>query len=97
MHWKSQVSICNPCLINYDLIIDFDDLSRQSNKLLSYIQKADFTDNKIFFDESLRFSREERFDKTKHFLDMLSREEVTALGNIFESDFEILSHKRMYF
>ena len=103
IHWQSQVSLCNPCLVNYDYVIDFDDLARQSNRLLRFVQNGEggseaATREKIFFDEEIRrLSSRERFVRTQKHLDEISKLDIYKLYLLYEQDFEVFSYDALAF
>ena len=87
VHWRNIMDLCNPCALNYDYIINFDNLNEDSNKLLDYLQKSDDEKDKIFFG-----SRKSVIDtnKTDAILNQLPNEELKNLVNVFERDLKVL-------
>ena len=84
-----MVDLCFPCQINYDYVIDFDNLYSDSKNLLKYLQKNELETNKIFINK-----RKTAVVKTSAFneISKLPNETVTKIKKIYKDDFYIFGY-----
>lgn len=89
IHWRNMVDLCFPCQINYDYVIDFDNLVSDSNNLLKYLQKHELETNKVFINK-----RKTAVVKTSAFneISKLPNETVTKIKQIYKDDFYIFGY-----
>jgi len=85
VHWRPQVSLCNPCAVNYDYVINFDDLAKDSNRLLEFVQRNEPEQNQIRFDNST--SPVVTNDKAMNLFRNLSQEVLSYIKKIYSGDF----------
>ena len=90
VHWRSQVSLCNPCVVTYDFIIRFEHLAEDSNHLLGYLQRNDPEEKKVIFDpkKSLVINRH----KTKSAFSSLPEPLLKKLKRLYSDDFRIFNY-----
>ena len=90
VHWRPQVALCNPCAVNYDFVIEFENLAKDSNHLLKYVQRNDPESKKVFFDESIKHL----IDKSKALkaFSKLNKQVIHRLSLIYEEDFNIFNY-----
>ena len=93
IHWRPQVALCNPCAVNYDFVIDFENLAQDSNHLLKYIQRNDPEFKKVFFDESTKNVINEN-DTLLEF-SKLDKEVVRKLMEMCNENFKIFNYKTL--
>ena len=86
VHWRNTMDLCNPCSVDYDVIVDFDRLNEDSNKLLEYLQRFD-EGEKVFFPERKSLISSNKADEM---LEKLPKEEYEGLVKNFERDLNLL-------
>ena len=89
IHWRPQVSLCQPCLFNYSYVIKFENVVDESNRLLEYIQKNK-TAGKIEFPAKIKPAT--RSAITEKTFKLISEEDVDKLRRIYEDDFRIFDY-----
>ena len=94
VHWRPQVALCNPCVLNYDYVINFDNLAEESNKLLQFLQKNDKEEDKLFFDT--KHSAHIDTNRTLDVFSNLPDELVKGLLHIYADDFHVLGYTSPY-
>ena len=90
VHWRPQVTLCNPCLVNYDYIIRFEKLVEDSNVLLEYVQKEDLENEKIFFKN--KTSSLIGSNRTSQAFDTLSYDVIEKLRKLYAHDFNVMGY-----
>ena len=86
VHWRNIMDLCNPCAVNYDVIVDFDHLNEDSNKLLEYLQRND-EGEKVFFPDRKSLINTNKADEM---LNQLPKNEYENLVKNFERDLNLL-------
>merc|ERR1719369_2275238 len=51
VHWRPQTDLCSPCVLNYDYVVEFDNLVQDSNHLLNFVQRNDPEAKKVYFED----------------------------------------------
>ena len=90
-HWRPQVTLCNPCIMNYDYVIRFEDLAKESNLLLEYLQRNDPDAKKIHFTTDTPNFVDNK--QTLTAFSELSRKKIVELMQIYEKDFITLNYE----
>ena len=94
VHWRPQVMLCNPCVLNYDYIIRFERLAEDSNVFLKHIQKNDIRKDKIFFKNAT--SSVIGISKTSNAFSTLDSALIDNLVEIFEDDFVTMGYSKNF-
>ena len=76
--------------MNYDFVIEFENLAKESNYLLKYIQRNDPESMKVFFNESTNHLIDEN-ETLNAFLE-LDEAVIEKLLQIYDEDFKILNY-----
>jgi len=89
IHWRNMVDLCFPCQINYDYVIDFNNLAEDSNNLLKYLQKKEPEKERIFINE-----RKTEVVKSSAFstINKLPNKTVFKIKQLFKDDFYIFGY-----
>ena len=87
---RPQTALCNPCAVNYDLIIQFDSIPEEGNHLLQYLQRNDQEKEKLFFNRTRYPSINDK--KTKDAFKQISSETIEELKKVYSNDFNILNY-----
>lgn len=82
--------LCNPCAIDYDYVIRFDNIADDSNRLLSYLQRNDPPDKKISFPDNKPPTV--NVDIAKLQFEAISSTYTSRLKQLYEPDFELFNH-----
>ena len=84
-----MVDLCFPCQINYDYVIDFNNLAEDSNNLLKYLQKKEPEKERIFINE-----RKTEVVKSSAFstINKLPNKTVFKIKQLFKDDFYIFGY-----
>ena len=90
-HWRPQVALCNPCVMNYNYVIRFEDLAKESNLLLEYLQRNDPDAKKIFFTTDTPNLVDNK--QTSTAFSELSKKKIEQLMQIYEKDFITLNYE----
>ena len=90
VHWRPQVSLCNPCAINYDYVVRFENLVEDSNTLLEYLQKNDPEKAKMFFKSTT--SSRIGSSKTSKAFSSLDSDLIKRLADVYKDDFRIMGY-----
>ena len=90
VHWRPQVRLCNPCVVNYDFIIRFEHLAKDSNHILEYLQRNDPEEKKVFFNPK-RSPVIDR-NKTKKAFSSLPNSLFEKLKKIYLDDFQAFNY-----
>ena len=86
VHWRNQVDLCSPCVINYDYIVDFNHLHEDSNRLLEYLQQGD--NDKVFFENGKSLITSNRTYEKLH---SLPKERRSKLLEIYQRDLDVFN------
>ena len=90
MHWRPQVDLCNPCAMKYDYVIRFENLAKDSNFLLDYLQQNDPVSQRMFFDTNRTSYVDSK--KTSIAFSTLDEKQIKQLRSIYEKDFNIMGY-----
>ena len=84
-----MVDSCFPCQINYDYVIDFNNLAEDSNNLLKYLQKNEPEKKSIFINE-----QKTQVIKSSAFstINKLPDRTVSKIKQLFNDDFYIFGY-----
>ena len=88
VHWRPQVDLCNPCTVNYDYVVSFEDLARDSNRLLRWMQRND-SDEEVLLNE---MSSVVNHTVAQENLKLISDEEKIKLMMLYKKDFDVLGY-----
>ena len=89
-HWRPQHLLCSPCIVNYDYIVDFDNMHEDGNRLLQYVQRNDKNKPRVKFDESVTSHVDS--NRTKEQFKGISKGLVQKIRSIFHYDFLLLNY-----
>ena len=90
VHWRPQNILCNPCAVNYDFVVRFESLAKDSNHLLKYLQRFDPESKKVFFDESRSALINE--NQTAAAFNDVSKRIMERLKKKYLNDFKIMGY-----
>ena len=90
VHWRPQVILCNPCVMNYDFVIRFEKLVEDSNLLLEYLQRDDSEKDKLFF-KNKTSARIDSNRTSKAFL-KINPDILNGLRSVYKDDFAIMGY-----
>jgi len=76
--------------MNYDYVIRFENLSKDSNVLLQYLQTNDAKSDRIFFNP--KSSSKVNSNETSNAFSNVDEERIKILQNIYEKDFNIMGY-----
>ena len=85
------MALFNPCVVNYNIVVVFENLVQDINHLLKYIQKHDLESKKAFFDESTNNLIHENHTLLE-FL-KLDKEVIKKLMKMYNEDFKVFNYK----
>nr|XP_039251991.1 carbohydrate sulfotransferase 9-like [Styela clava] len=89
IHWRPQHLLCNPCAINYDYVVRFDDLEYDSERILDHIQQSDPKEKWIKFPPGKPAVNP---NVTQEYFSKISSETLANLRNIYEKDFQYFKY-----
>ena len=84
--------LCNPCALNYDYVIEFDNLTFEGNRLLEYLQRFDPEESRVMFRTNHRPPRINS-DKIKIAFQNISESLLESIKHIYRKDFLYLNYK----
>ena len=87
VHWRPQVDLCNPCAVNYDYIVAFENLARDSNRLLRYMQRNEA--GEVLMDE---VSSVINHTVAENSMNLISNDKKTKLLLLYKKDFDVLGY-----
>ncbi|KAI6649659.1 Carbohydrate sulfotransferase 8-like [Oopsacas minuta] len=83
-HWSPITQLCNPCMSNYDILIDHDFIAEESQILVDYLQKNNESNIPIYFEKYPRTATREKCNEYFRDIPHNLREK---LHQIFLNDF----------
>ena len=83
-HWKPMVLLCNPCILNYDVIMKFETIHKDANDLLNFVAREKPRGPTVSFPESKVSITRGRCNKEFSTVPVSIR---NKLYKIFEEDF----------
>ena len=89
-HWRPQLTLCNPCVVNYDFVVRFETMGNDGNHLLKYLQRNDPEEKRVFFDSSHTATVDEA-RAAKAFKNVRA-ETLEKLKKIYWDDFKIMGY-----
>ena len=90
IHWKPVSRICNPCAVRYDVIIDHDNISKESQMLVDYLQTNKPTNHPLYFEPYPRISTR---DKCNWYFTRLSKGLRQKLYELYRDDFLLFGYE----
>ena len=87
VHWRPQVDLCNPCAVNYDYVVGFEDLARDSNRLLRWMQRND-GEEVLMNEMSSAINRTVALENLK----LISDDSKIKLRLLYRKDFDVLGY-----
>ncbi|KAI6660818.1 Carbohydrate sulfotransferase 8 [Oopsacas minuta] len=90
MHWKPVSRICNPCAVHFDIMIEHDNVSEESQLLVDYVQKNKATNPRLYFEE---FEKKATRDKCNQYFSDIPQNIRQRLFEIFRNDFILFDYK----
>ncbi|KAI6660596.1 Carbohydrate sulfotransferase 11 [Oopsacas minuta] len=88
-HWRPATPICNPCAVDFDIIIDHDLVIEESQLLVDYLQKNKQSNEPIYFqDYPRRATREKCNDNFRDIPQILRKK----LYKIFYDDYLLFGY-----
>ncbi|KAI6654030.1 Carbohydrate sulfotransferase 11 [Oopsacas minuta] len=89
MHWTPITHLCNPCVANYDIIIDHDFVVEESQILVDYLQKNKKSNLPIEFEKYTRIATRA---KCNEYFSKIPQNLREKLYEIFRNDFIVFSY-----
>ncbi|KAI6659384.1 Carbohydrate sulfotransferase 8-like [Oopsacas minuta] len=90
IHWMPVSSICNPCAVHYDIMIEHDYVSEESQLLVDYLQKNKATNAHLYFN---KFEKKATRDKCNQYFSDIPLNVRRRLYEIFRNDFILFDYK----
>ena len=84
--------LCNPCAINYDYVVEFNNLAFEGNRLLYYLQRKDPVGSRVSFKTDREPARINK-DKTKLVFQDIDDSLIREIKDIYHEDFVILNYE----
>jgi len=89
VHWRPQTDLCSPCAVEYDYIVDFSNLKKDSDHLLEYLQRSDPKDNQVYFEQHRNAVDG---SNTKKIMYTLSPFVLKRITEMYNKDFTVLGY-----
>jgi len=89
-HWRPQLSLCNPCAVNYDFVVRFETMGDDGNYLLKYLQRNDPEEKRVFIDVS--YTAEVDKNAAADAFENVSTKTLEKLKQIYWNDFKIMGY-----
>ena len=89
-HWKPISRICNPCAVRYDVVIEHDNHSEESQMLVDYLQTNKPTNDPLYFEPYPRVSTR---DKCNRYFTRLSKGLRQKLYELYRDDFLLFGYE----
>ena len=90
IHWKPVSRICNPCAVRYDIVIDHDNVSDESQMLADYLQTNKPTNHQLYFEQ---YPRRVTRDKCNKYFSRLSKGLRQKLYEVYRDDFLLFGYE----
>ena len=90
IHWKPISRICNPCAVRYDVVIEHDNHSEESQMLVDYLQMNKPNNNPLYFEPYPRISTR---DKCNRYFTRLSKGLRQKLYELYRDDFLLFGYE----
>ena len=90
IHWKPVSRICNPCAVRYDIVIDHDNVSDESQMLADYLQTNKPTNHQLYFEQ---YPRKSTRDKCNKYFSRLSKGLRQKLYEVYRDDFLLFGYE----
>ena len=90
IHWKPISRICNPCAVRYDVVIEHDNHSEESQILVDYLQMNKPNNNPLYFEPYPRVSTR---DKCNRYFTRLSKGLRQKLYELYRDDFLLFGYE----
>ena len=90
IHWKPVSRICNPCAVRYDVVIEHDNHSEESQMLVDYLQTNKPNNNPLYFEPYQRVSTR---DKCNLYFTRLSKGLRQKLYELYRDDFLLFGYE----
>ena len=90
IHWKPATRICNPCAVRYDVVIDHDNVSEESQMLADYLQTSKPTNHQLYIEP---FPRTSTRKKCNSYFATLSLNLRQKLYKVYRDDFLLLGYE----
>ena len=81
--------------MNYDFIVRFENIARDGNYLLKYLQRNDPEETRTYFDESISPLIDE--SRTAKAFDQINEDTIFRLKSIYENDFRTMGYSSDHF
>lgn len=94
-HWKPTANYCSMCIINYDYVIKFEDLSQESQEFLKVTNLKQFISDDIW-DRHLNPNRPKEMSSeeiTAKYFGQLSDDDIHKLYGIYQDDFNLFDYR----
>ena len=90
VHWKPISRMCNPCAVRYDVVIEHDNHSEESQMLVDYLQTNKPTNHPLYFEPYPRVSTRE---KCNRYFTRLSKGLRLRLYELYRDDFLLFGYE----
>nr|CAB3230847.1 carbohydrate sulfotransferase 10 [Phallusia mammillata] len=88
VHWRPQVLLCQPCALNYSMVMRFENLVTESNRLLKFVQRD--LDINFTFPGANKPATQNTI--TAKAMQLISEADVNRLRDLYADDFYVLGH-----
>ncbi|KAI6655554.1 Carbohydrate sulfotransferase 11 [Oopsacas minuta] len=88
-HWTPITYLCNPCVVNYDILIDHDFFNEESQILVDHLQKNKESNPPIYFE---KYQRKATREKCNEYFRDIPQNLREKLHEIFLDDFIIFGY-----
>lgn len=85
-HWRSQVDLCHPCSIKYDIIGKYETMEQDVDYLLRQLEENELNQ---FFKSNEPYSTS---SLVEHFLNQLSSRQLNDLYRIYQEDLDVFGY-----
>ena len=90
IHWKPISRICKPCAVRYDIVIEHDNISEESQMLVDYLQMNKATNSHLYFEPHSRISTR---DKCNKYFTKLSKGLRQKLYELYRDDLLLFGYE----
>lgn len=87
-HWAPMVTLCHPCIINYDFVGSYDHLYDDSEEILRHVGAP----NDLHFPARQSFYSPTTVAATAYFYSLVQQKHLDKLFNKYNTDFKLFSY-----
>jgi len=93
-HWKPTSYYCSMCMLNYDYVIKFEDLSIESQAFLEVTKLKQYVSNEVW-ERHVNTNRPDEMSSaevTAKYFGQLSDEDIYNIYTVYEDDFKLFDY-----